>query len=86
MVEYWNDGMAPFGQYVRPPGAGEREPRRRRLNNCPQDTASVFHFSFFVFHFYFIFVVPYSRAGSWYVAKNKKKRGILNYFSIYFKI
>jgi hypothetical protein len=23
--------------------------RRRRLNNCPADTASVFHFSFFIF-------------------------------------
>lgn len=47
--------LVPFGQEVRPPGAEEQKPRRMRLNNCPPDTASVFHFSFLLFTFYFIF-------------------------------
>jgi hypothetical protein len=45
--------FAPFGQDVLPPAAGELKHRRRRLNHCPKDTASVFHFSFFIFNFYF---------------------------------
>jgi hypothetical protein len=43
--------FAPCGQDVLPPAAGELKPRRRRLNDCPQDTASVFHFSFLIFNF-----------------------------------
>jgi hypothetical protein len=41
----------PFGQDVLPPAAGELKHRRRRLKHCPKDTASVFHFSFFIFNF-----------------------------------
>jgi len=33
--------FAPFGQDVITPSAKDRNPRRRRLNYCPQDTASV---------------------------------------------
>jgi hypothetical protein len=45
--------FAPFGQIYLPPAAGVLKHRLRRLNNSPQDTVSVFHFSFFIFHFYF---------------------------------
>jgi len=33
--------FTPFGQIFSPPAAEEQNPRRRRLYNCPKDTASV---------------------------------------------
>jgi hypothetical protein len=45
--------FAPFGQISLPPAVGVLKHRLRRSNNSPQDTVSVFHFSFFIFHFYF---------------------------------
>jgi hypothetical protein len=45
--------FAPFGQISFPPAAGVLKHRLRRLNNSPKDIDPVFHFSFFIFHFYF---------------------------------
>jgi hypothetical protein len=45
--------FAPFGQISLPPAAVVLKHRLKRLNNSPKDTDSVFHFSFFIFHFYF---------------------------------
>jgi hypothetical protein len=35
--------FTPFGRIFLSPAAGEQKPRRRRLSNCPQDTASIYN-------------------------------------------
>jgi hypothetical protein len=59
--------FAPYGQDFKTPAAEERKSRRRRLNNCPQDTASVNNSQLTINFFpFFILGQPPGRRGQFF--------------------